>query len=75
MFFHGRQPRNLPSPDYRLSIRQFYAIGNSLNQIARKAHSLNVIDAQKYDEAMAEYRDVLTRIEEAVICPEKVKPP
>ena len=68
----GLQPRDQPPPDYRLFMRQFYSIGNSLNQIARKAHALNVIDTQKYDEEIAKYHDALTRVEEAVICPEKV---
>lgn len=72
---HGLQPRDQPPPDYRLFMRQFYSIGNSLNQIARKAHALNVIDAQKYDEEIAKYHDALTRVEEAVICPEKVELP
>ena len=72
---HGLQPRDQPPPDYRLFMRQFYSIGNSLNQIARKAHALNVIDVQKYDEEIAKYHDALTRVEEAVICPEKVELP
>ena len=69
----GLQPRDLPPPDYRLMMRQVYQCGNALNQIARKAHALNVIDVQKYDEAVRDYHAALTRIEEAVIVPERIK--
>ena len=47
----GLQPRDQPPPDYRLMMRQLYHCGNALNQIARKANTLQVIDAQKDDEA------------------------
>ena len=71
----GLQPRNQPPRDFHLMMRQLYHCGNALNQIARKAHALNVIDVQKYDEEIAKYHDALTRVEEAVICPEKVELP
>ncbi len=70
---HGLQPRDLPSPDFRLMMRQLYYCGNSLNQIARKAHALNVIDAQKYTEAYADYRKAVEKITDAVIAPERIK--
>ena len=69
---HGLQPRDQPPPDYRLMMRQLYHCGNALNQIARKAHALNVLDVQKYDEAIQAYKDTVARIEQAVIEPEKV---
>jgi len=70
---HGLQPRDLPPPDYRLMMRQLYHCGNALNQIARKAHALNVIDAQKYDETFSDYCRIISRIEDAVIMPERIK--
>ena len=69
----GLQPRDLPPPDFRLMMRQLYYCGNSLNQIARKAHVLNVIDAQKYDEAYADYRKAIEKIIDAVIAPEQIR--
>ena len=30
-------------------MRELYRIGNSLNQVAQKAHTLNVVDVQRYD--------------------------
>lgn len=45
---NGVIPRDAPSPDYYMMMREFHAIGNNLNQIAQKAHTLNVIDVQRY---------------------------
>ena len=69
----GLQPRDQPPPDYRLMMRQLYHCGNALNQIARKANALHVIDAQKYDEAYADYRRTVEKITDAVIAPERIK--
>ena len=69
----GLQPRDMPPPDYRLMMRQLYYCGNSLNQIARKAQALNVIDAQKYEEAYSDYCATVKKITDAVIAPERSK--
>ena len=71
----GLQPRDLPPPDYRLMMRQLYRCGNALDQIARKAHALNMIDAQEYGEAVREYRETIAKIEEAVLMPERIRLP
>jgi len=68
----GLQPRDLPSRDFRLMMRQLYHCGNNLNQIARKAHALDVIDAQKYDEAVAMFRDAVRQFNRDNIQPEKI---
>lgn len=65
----GLQPRDLPPPDFRPMMRQLYACGNSLNQIARKAHALGVIDVQKYDEAVTDFRNAVRTINKAVLEP------
>lgn len=36
----GIDPRPKPPPDYLAMTRELHAIGNNLNQIARKAHVL-----------------------------------
>ena len=46
---NGCVPRDAPPPDYYAMMRELYRIGNSLNQVAKKAHTLNVIDVQRYD--------------------------
>ena len=74
----GLQPRDLPPPDFRPMMRQLYSCGNSLNQIARKAHALGVIDVQKYDEAVKLFREVVADLNRAVLEPEgliKLKSP
>ena len=43
------------------------------NQIAAKAHTLQVMDVQRYDEAVKEFRDAVRTITEAVVLPEKRK--
>lgn len=68
----GLQPRDLPPPDFRPMMRQLYNCGNSLNQIARKAHALNVIDVQKYDEAVRLFRSIVVDINESLLEPEQM---
>ena len=43
----GVVPRDAPPPDYYSMMRELHKIGNNLNQIAQKAHVLNVIDAEQ----------------------------
>ncbi|MGN1026932.1 MAG: plasmid mobilization protein [Faecousia sp.] len=69
----GLQPRDLPPPDFRPMMRQLYYCGNNLNQIARKAHALNVIDVQKYDDAIQLFRETVTIINKQVLEPISVK--
>ena len=52
-------------------MQQIYHVGRSLNQIATKAHVLNVIDAQRYDESVRMLEDTILKIEDAVIVPQK----
>ena len=40
----GVVPRDAPPPDYYSMMRELHRIGNNLNQIAQKAHTLNVVD-------------------------------
>ena len=54
-------------------MRQLYHCGNSLNQIARKAHALNVVDVQKYDEAVEQYRETVRQLNRDNIQPEKIR--
>ena len=50
-----------------------YHVGRSLNQIATKAHVLNVIDAQRYDESFRMLENTILKIENAVIMPQKME--
>lgn len=65
----GSVPREAPPPDYYAMMRELYAIGKNLNQIAQKAHVLNVMDAQRYDEEARRLEATIRRITEAVVLP------
>ena len=65
----GVVPQDAPPPDYYAMMQQLYHIGNNLNQIAQKAHTLNVIDVQRYDAAVHKFEEAVIQISDAVICP------
>lgn len=44
---NGVVPNDAPPPDYYAMMRELHGIGNNLNQIAQKAHILNVLDVQR----------------------------
>lgn len=66
-------PRDAPTPDYYSMMRELHKIGNNLNQIAQKAHVLNVMDVQRYDKEVRLFENAVRRITEAVVLPEKMK--
>ena len=45
-------------------------ISNNLNQIAQKAHTLNVIDVQRYDAGVRLFEDAVKKITDAVVSPQ-----
>ena len=69
----GVVPRDAPPPDYYSMMRELHKIGNNLNQIAQKAHVLNVIDVQRYDKELRKFEETVRIITEAVVLPEKVE--
>lgn len=66
---NGSVPRDAPPPDYYSMMRELYHVGNNLNQIAQKAHTLNVLDVQRYDTAVREFETTVRKITEAVVLP------
>ena len=68
----GVVPRDAPPPDYFSMMRELHHIGGNLNQIALKAHNLNVIDRQKYDEALRAFKTAVETITDAVVAPQKM---
>ena len=65
----GAVPKGKPPLDYYAMMRQLYQIGNNLNQIARSAHALKVIDAQRYDAAVQRLDIAIREITDAVLLP------
>ena len=65
----GFQPKELPPPDFYPMMRQLYYCGNNLNQIAKKAHALGVIDAERYDEAIFLFQSVIHEINQLMLEP------
>ena len=69
----GSVLKELPPPDYHAMMRQLYGLTNKLNQIAKKAHVLNVIDVQAYDRNAEMAIQAILDITKAVIEPRKMK--
>ena len=65
----GVVPQDAPPPDYFSMMRELYGIANNLNQIAQKAHTLNVIDVQRYDAAVSQFEAAVKEITAAVLQP------
>ena len=69
---NGVVPNDAPPPDYFSMMKELHKIGNNLNQISVKAHMLNVIDVQRYDEACRLFQQTVKDITAAVILPKKM---
>lgn len=70
---NGMVPTDVPSPDYYTMMRMLHGVGNNLNQIAQKAHVLNVVDVQRYDAAMNQLDKAILGITNAVMLPRKME--
>ena len=70
---NGLVPRDAPPPDYFSMMRELHGIGNNLNQIEQKAHTLNVVDAQRYDTAVRQFEAAVKKITEAVVLPQPME--
>lgn len=69
----GLVPADLPPPEYHAMMRELHGIGNNLNQIAQKAHILNVIDVQRYDASLSALDNAVLNITNAVMLPRKIE--
>ena len=70
---NGLEPQDAPPPDYYAMMRELHGIGNNLNQIAAKAHTLNALDVQRYDENCRKLDEAVKTITAAVILPRPMK--
>ena len=62
----GVVPRDAPPSDYYSMMRELHKIGNNLNQIAQKAHVLNVVDVQRYDQEVRKFNEAVRKITEVI---------
>jgi hypothetical protein len=69
---NGLVPQDAPPPDYFAMMKQLHHIGVNLNQIAQKAHILNVVDVQRYDDNVAALNKAVINITNAVMLPSKM---
>ena len=66
-------PTDAPPPDYFAMIKELHHIGNNLNQIAQKAHALNVLDVKRYDDNIVMLNKAVVDITNAVMLPRKIE--
>lgn len=69
---NGYQIKEFPPLDFRELIRQICSVGNSLNQIAAKANSLHMLDADKYQQNYKQLLNILLYIQKKCEEPEKI---
>jgi hypothetical protein len=70
---NGLIPTDAPPTDYFAMMKELRHIGVNLNQIAQKAHGLNVLDVQRYDENAAMLKTAVVEITNAVMLPRKME--
>ena len=70
---NGLVPTDAPPPDYFYMMKELHSIGVNLNQIAQKAHVLNVIDVQRFDAAIVLLKNAVVEITRAVMLPRKME--
>ena len=66
---NGKVPKDAPPANFYNFTRELHSIGNNLNQIALKAHMLNVIDIKRYDEECRRLAKLIIDVTDAVISP------
>ena len=69
---NGLVPQDAPPPDYYTMMKELYRIGNNLNQIAKKAQTLNMIDVPLYKKAVDEFETAVKQITDAVVMPRRL---
>ena len=67
----GYEPREAPPKEFYDSLNELRSIGNSLNQIAAKAHTLGYIDTPKLDDALRRLYIFEADIEDTYLLPER----
>jgi hypothetical protein len=66
VLINGLVPTDKPPPDFYQMMRELHSIGNNLNQIAQRAHTIGEINAARYEKNAAELDRETTKIMAAV---------
>lgn len=69
---NGYVPKELPPLDYYAMMRELYAIGRNLNQIAAKANATGHIDRTAFQYEANRLRRAVLDIQAAVTAPERM---
>ena len=67
------EPREKPSQEFYESLKDLRAIGNNLNQIARKANALDIIDKQFYQREVNKLNEFILEFKKEFLLPKKVE--
>ena len=71
--FSGYIPLDKPQPDYFKMMRELYAIGNNMNQIAHRAHVTGSIDAARFEQYAFELSQTTSKILKAAFEHRKIE--
>ena len=63
------EPREKPSQQFYESLKDLRAIGNNLNQIARKANAIDIIDKQSYQKEVEKLNDFIIELKKEFLLP------
>lgn len=66
-------PKEKPDDRFYEAMRQIAALGNSMNQIARKANALNLLDAPYYKQQADLLQKFYHEVREHFILPDKAR--
>ena len=73
LLISGQRPKELPPIEYHALLRQLYAIGVNMNQIAARANSTGFFLAEEYNENAKALRNAILEIQAAFTLPEKIQ--
>ena len=67
------EPREKPPQEFYDCLKELRAIGNNLNQIARKANSIDIIDKQFYQREARKLNEFILELKKEFLLPKKVE--
>lgn len=73
LLLRGYEPREKPDEQFYAAMRELSAIGNNINQIAAKAHSLGFADTQMFEREALRWHRFQAKIEAEFLRPTQSK--